>query len=472
MSYGPYRLSKFQSNKFIEIVRNEKWYGYTDGKHEGQYQMEALNTTVVDKHETAMQLFENGQVDDIELTASDMKKYGLSKRLQFTPESYTQKLSFNVTRSKLLARQEDAAKHEHKGNKTILANENFRKAISLAIDRKKYAQQCTAGSEAFTMLLNSLYISDVDHGEFYRGTQQGESVYGKIYDHLGGSTIDDENGPALNKNAEGFNAALALEYFKKALNEEMASNENGHFVKGDTISMEILVYKTDSETTQASYAFLKETFEGLARSVNDEAGETVVNFDYYMSPNEDYYNEAKKGAYDVIFSTWGGAQMNPWGLMEVYCDPSFDSNCEYGMTGRLNSIMITFDSDGDGKEETNSLASWYSTLSGLTEVAEADYDLEDPEEAARYEADRVKRHNQRLNILANLEAGYIKTWSTAPILARSSASMISFKVEYGTNQYIPLLGYGGLRYMTFNYTDAEWAAPIKSGEINKDLYRA
>ena len=470
LSYGPYKLTQFQSNKLIVLERNENWYGYHDGKHNDQFQMDKLDTQIIDNHVTAMSLFESGAIDDIELTTSDMKKYGLSRRLQYTPTSYTQKLSFNVTRSQLLKRQQNQASGKS-GNKTILANESFRKAISLSIDRRQFAAQCTAGSEGFTGLLNSLYITDVDTGESYRQTKQAESVYGKIYDHLGGESIDEVSGAALPKDSVGYNLPLAAKYLQKAIEEENASTEQGHFAKGDKVSMEILVYKTDTETTQASYNFIKEGLAKLAAAVNANMGEEVISFDYYMTQNEDYYDEAKKGNYDVIFSTWGGAQMNPWGLMEVYCDSTFDSNCEYGMTTRVKNIELTFDYDNDGNEETRSIEGWYNYLTNLKEISSSDYDLEDAEEAAQYEVDKAKRHQERLNILSELEAGYINTWATAPIISRSSASLTSFKVEPGTKSYIPLMGYGGVRYMTFTYSDAEWAKLVADGVINADSYR-
>ncbi len=469
-SFGPYKLTNFQSNKLIEIEKNEKWYGWTDGKHEGQFQTEKITTEIIDNHTTAMQKFENGEIDDIELTASDMKKYGASSRLQFTPTSYTSKMSFNVSRAQLLKRQK-AATSTHAGNKTIMANEDFRKAISLCIDRVQYVSQCTAGSQAFYGLLNNLYISDADNGEFYRGTTQAKSVYGKIYNHLGGSTIDEENGQALDSSHVGYNSTLAAEYLKRAIETENADTQEGHFSKGDTVSMEILVYKSDSETTIASYNFIKASLDSLAQAVNDAAGSSVIKFDYYMTENEDYYDEAKKGNYDIIFSTWGGAQMNPWGLMEVYCDAEFDSNCEYGMTDKIKKIDLTFDYDGDGTEETKNIYEWYSLLSSLTDVSVADYDMDDPESAAQYAADYKARHNEKLNILSELEAGYVNTWSTLPLLARSSATLTSFKVSYGSEQYIPLMGYGGIRYMTFNFTNSEWSQKIASGEINADLYK-
>ena len=468
-SFGPYKLTTFQDDKLIILERNEKWYGYSDGKHEGEFQTEAINTQIVSSHSTALLMFEKGQIDDIELTASDMKTYGASSRLKYTPTSYTQKMSFNVTRGQLLKRQQNAP-GTHPGNKTILANEDFRKAISLSIDRKQYAAQCTAGSEGFTGLLNSLYISDVDNGEYYRGTQQGKSVYGKLYGHLGGSTIDEEHGEPLAEKQRGYNLTLAGEYLKRAIETENASTDDGHFSKGDTVAIEILVYQSDSETTKASYDFISKSLKALADEVNEAYDSQVISFDYYMTQNENYYDEAKKGAYDVIFSTWGGAQMNPWGLMEVYCDPSFDSNCEYGMVDRVKSIYLTFDYNGDGVEETRSIADWYNFLNSLVEISPADYDMDDPESVAQYELDRVQRHFEKLNVLSELEVGYLNTWATAPILSRSSASLTSFKVQEGTDSYIPLMGYGGIRYMTFNYDDAEWAAAIASGEITPSDY--
>ena len=469
-SFGPYKLTTFQSNKLIEIEKNDKWYGWTDGNHEGQFQTQKITTEIIDNHTTAMQKFENGEIDDIELTASDMKKYGASSRLQYTPTSYTSKMSFNVKRSQLLKRQK-AATASHSGNKTIMANSDFRKAISLAIDRVQYVSQCTAGSQAFYGLLNNLYISDADTGEYYRGTTQAKSVYDKIYSHLGGSTIDEVNGEPLASTHVGYNSTLAAQYLKRAIETENASTEEGHFSKGDTVSMEILVYKSDSETTIASYNFISASLASLAKAVNDEAGSTVITFDYYMTENEDYYNEAKKGNYDIIFSTWGGAQMNPWGLMEVYCDTSFDSNCEYGMTEEITKIDLTFDDDGDGTAETKSISEWYALMSSLVDPSTADYEMDDPDSAAKYAADYKATHNRKLNILSELEAGYVNTWSTLPLYARSSATLTSFKVTYGSEQYIPLMGYGGIRYMTFNFTDSEWSQKVASGEINADLYK-
>ncbi|MEG0034556.1 MAG: ABC transporter substrate-binding protein [Bacilli bacterium] len=432
MSYGPYKLSKFQADKQILLEKNDKWYGYTDGAHVGQFQAEVFDTTIISKHETAMQKFEAGQIDDIELTAQDMKNYGTSSRIQFTPESYTQKISFN-TDWKALESHQSAGK-----NKTILSNKDFRTGLSLSINRNNFAAQTTAGSQPSTNLLNSLYVTDVESGEGYRNTAQGKSVYNSVYKNMGGSEIG--SATALNESAQGYNEALAIQYIKKAKATELASNQTGHFSENDHVDIEFRVYDTESETTKAMFAFLSTAF----KKVGTAAGVTI---DLNMRLDEDYYNSAKNGKYDMIFSTWGGAQMNPWGLMEVYCSDAFTSSCEYGFD---HTKLVGIDSDGDGVVENKSFDNWYKDMDTMKEVAD---------------------HSKRLNILSGLEVGIIKEFCAIPLLARSSASITSFKVSYATETYIPFAGYGGVRFMTFNYTDAQYQAKIDNKEITKDSYK-
>ena len=104
-----------------------------------------------------------------------MTKYGLSSRKTVTPESYTQKVSFNTDYKTLLQRQTGT------DNKTVLTNLDFRKGLSLAIDRNDFASRATAGSEAFTSLLNRMYLSNVRKGEMYRDTDAGKGVYDAVY---------------------------------------------------------------------------------------------------------------------------------------------------------------------------------------------------------------------------------------------------------------------------------------------------
>jgi hypothetical protein len=47
---------------------------------------------------------------------------------------------------------------------------------------------------------------------------------------------------------------------------------------------------------------------------------------------------------------------------------------------------------------------------------------------------------------------------------------MSYQVDYVTYEYNTFMGYGGIQYMTYNYSDAEWvdyvAANANNGELN------
>ena len=173
----------------------------------------------------------------------------------------------------------------------------------------------------------------------------------------------------------------------------------------------------------------------------------------------------------MIFSTWGGAAINPWNLMQVYLDKTFDGNCEYGFAGQQDKHYLSIDVNGDGvidqATETKTYHNWYNFLNEThTEIIKSpNQSLEEFTEAYN------TRHNERLNILSGLEAGIISRFQAIPLYARNSADILSFKVDNITSTYINLIGYGGIRFMKFNYTDAQWANALSSGRISYESYK-
>lgn len=460
MSYGPYKLSAYESGKTINLVKNDQWYGWTDGKHNGQFQMTALNTEIIQDHNTALQKFLAGDLDDIELNFEDMKKYGSSSRRTTTPESYTQKISFNSDRSKLLSRQQGA----NNTNKTVLSNINFRKGLSLGINRTEFAAQTTSGSTAFTGLLNDLYLVDATNGATYRATEPAKQVYKDVYAELGGNVTPDQDGytpTPLAESSYGYNLAMAGYYAALGIQEELNSEEEGHLQRGNTINIEFRVSDDQSQTTVAMHTNLKKYFQAVVSEANKRLGLTgsdAISLELTLQKDEDYYNTAKNGNYDMIFSIWGGAAINPYGLMQVYCDPTFASCCEYGFKGHQGEYMVAIDANGNGEideqTENKSFADWYSymTSNSLNE--------EDPDDKATM-----------IRICAGLETGILERWEAIPIVSRASSSLTSLKIENGTDTYVNLIAYGGIRYMSFNYTNQEWADFVKNNNL-EDLYIA
>ncbi len=479
MSYGPYKLTQFEAGKAFKIEKNDKWYGYTDGEHEGQYQMTGVYTRIITDHNTALQEFERGNLDDFGLNRNDMKTYGNSSRLTSTYESYTQKISINSNRAKLLSHQTEAGI-----NKTILANYYFRKGLSLAMDRNNFASQATAGSKGFTGLLNDLYLTDVESGEMYRNTAQGKNVYNMVYGELGGTDPTDVK--ALELKSCGFNLSMASWYVAEGIKQELASEAEGHLVKGDNIKLEFRVYDNESEATIEMLNFIRNSFstvlaEAVKRLKNDHTLADSDNFTITIDAvkDEDYYNTAHNGNYELIFSTWGGAAINPIGLMQVYCDSTFTSNCEYGFKGHQNDenwngdyidqdnpymdswVEIDLDEDGEiGSGEKKTYHNWWSEINEIVE--------NDPKDSPEYAA----KHKKILTVLSALEAAILTRFEAIPLVARASASLNSFKIENGSPSYINLIGYGGIRHLTFNYDDAGWTQFVKEHNGNlSDLYK-
>ena len=460
MSYGPYKLSVYESGKEMRMVRNEKWYGWTDGAHEGMFNATGIYTRIIKDHNVAMQEFEAGNLDDIELNRSDMKIYGNSSRKTAAYESYTQKISFNSDWAKLKSRQS-----AEKGNKTILSNLKFRTGLSLAMDRNNFAAQATAGSKAFTGLLNDLYLTNVNTGEAYRNTDQGKSVYNMVYGQLGGDPYDSSYTPtALAESENGYNLAMATKFVAEGLQEEANSTVEGHLEANGKIGLEFRVYDTESEATKEMLTFIRSAFSKVIEEANKKL-ETHYTIEITSQKDEDYYNSAKAGQYDMIFSTWGGAAVNPIGLMQVYCDNTFPSNCEYGFAGKQDSVNVEIDANGNGvidPNESKTFTAWWTEINTITE---------DPDQYTSDYENWKKQHDYILNVLAGLEAGYLKRFEAVPLVARASTSLNSFKIENGSKVYINLMGYGGLRYLTFNMDDYDWSQFIKSKEYSADLYK-
>ena len=60
-------------------------------------------------------------------------------------------------------------------------------------------------------------------------------------------------------------------------------------------------------------------------------------------------------------------------------------------------------------------------------------------------------------LIAALEEQILTAYYTVPIAYSFGASLLSYKVEYITTEYNTFMAYGGIKYMTYNYDDYDWA---------------
>lgn len=431
MSYGPYRLSYFELDKKYVLERNENWYGYKDGKHLGQYQTDIIDVQVIAEHATALMAFENGEIDSISLTSADMAKYGASDYIRYEPQSYTTKISFNTSLEKTSER-----------GTQIMTNPTFRKAFSLAIDRTTFAQSMTSAGKAGYGLLNYMYVYDPFTGSTYRDTDGAKNGLVHLYGLTYGEDGDYDDLEEAHEAITGYDLTQAQQLMAQAYDECVAA---GLYDGTSTVELEFLMYASDDTYVQM-FNFLKSALESACVGTGFEGKVTMK-----MTVDPDYYNTNYSGGADMIFTTWGGAAYQPWTLLyQCYCDAADGSGnqMEYGFDTSAINVVMTI----DGTEYTASLQQWAKYVG-----SEGDGQIAGLAAFADYDADT------KADIYGRLEYAYLSYFSTMPMYYRNVGFLVSQKGDYATQQYVDLVGFGGINFYTYNYSDDEWETVKAAG---------
>lgn len=427
ISYGPYKLTEFEQDKQITLERNNLWHGYSDGKHLGQYQADVISCRVISNPSTALLEFLGGNLDQISLSSADMETYAASDYIRYIPQTYTTKLTFNT----------DAEALSKRGSQ-VLSNLSFRKAFSLAIDRNRFAASYTSAGAPGYGILNSMYLYDPYTGDSYRDTEAGKNALIQLYDLTYGENGDYSTLEEAYSAITGFSQELARQYMQQAYEEVTAS---GLYDGKAPITLQLSVFQSEDIYVQM-YHFLRDALQEACRGT---AFEGLV--DLQMVVDEDYYATMESGLTDIIFSTWGGSAYDPYGLLfHCYCDggiSDYPNQMEYGFDSAAVAVTIRL----DGQEHTFSLQDWARWCAG---------DPDAPVTAALRPFRDYDAYT-RCAVYSDLEWAYLSQFVTAPLYYRSSALLLSQKGHYPTNQYHPLVEFGGIAFYQFDYTDTQWA---------------
>ena len=394
-SYGPYQLTELGEDYF-RLERNESWYGYSDGRHEGQYQATAITCRVYADQAEALTAFQNGLLDTVELREQ-------TEDSQLTPLTYVSKLTFNSSMTALKLRESEGV------NKSILYYGNFRKAISLAIDRQAFVEACTPTSRAALGLLGNSFLSDLSSGEAYRDSAAGQSVLSKLYD------TDDATA------VTGYDKEAAAALFQQAYDAALA---DGHISETDVVELEFLVYSDDAVYDRI-VSFLQNSISEAAVGTALEDRVRIVK-----TVDPDYYTAAKEGRFELILSTWGGVEWDPYSIMSCYCDE--DKKFEFGFEPSVENCTITLGEN----QITKTYRGWYESLVN-----------------GKYAAADLQTRNE---ILAGLEYALLRNYNCVPLYERSLVTADSGRIARSLQQALPIIGFGGVRYAIFTLDDARW----------------
>ena len=427
-SWGPYKLTYFQSGKQYILDRNPNWYGKNMAQYAGQYQTDRIVCDTISSWNTAWLAFQQGDIASIGIDVSIAADYKNSSRAVFTADDYvgSMQLQSNVT---ALAERSSS---EH--NKMMLAYADFRKAISLCIDRDAYCQECTTSSLKGFGLFNSMHYYDVENGGVYRNEDVAKEVICNVYG------VDLEEYDSLDEAyaaVSGFNLDLARELVDKAYAQAV---KDGVIGENDIVKLTVGA-STNSEAVQRQFNFLKRAFETLAVGTNLE-GRLTLELD--TSFGSTWANSFRDGKYDICTGGWTGAAWNPGYFLLAYLSPDY----MYSKAWQTDKVMLTYNPYQDGNPEHDyemSLLDWYDCLNGAQGAA---YNWSEGEVSTEF----------RLGIIAQLEEQILLAYYTVPMYNFFSAQLVSYKIEFGTKNYNTFMGYGGMRYITYKFTDAAWAS--------------
>lgn len=459
-SWGPYKLTQFQAGTSYTLERNNNWYGYNMDKYDGQYQTDIIYCRTVAEWNTAWQMFQNGLLDSISMDVTIANDYRNASRTLFTPSDFVSSLQLQSNSEALKNRETSGV------DKEMLTYTNFRKALSLAIDRADYAATTTTASQAGFGLFNSMHYYDVANGGVYRDTDEAKAVLLRVYGYelnedgkwTDGTTVYDDIDEASDS-ITGYNLTLARELLTEAYEAALAE---GTISETDNV---VLTYGTavDNENTRRYYNYLNESFQTLAEGTPLEGR---LSLEFNASFGDEWAESFRNGEYDICEGGWSGAAWDPGYFLLAYLSPDYmystawDTSAEE-MTFTMPTVEEWTDEQNEamglGKELTMSLMDWYNCLNGLSDTYVW---------ASGYVPDSV-----RLALIAALEEVILEHYYTVPTVNQYTAELYSFKTEYITTTYNTFMSYGGIRYLTYNYTDGEWAAYVR-GEGGTLDYRA
>ncbi|MBE6916350.1 MAG: hypothetical protein E7470_00415 [Ruminococcaceae bacterium] len=439
MSYGPYKIGSLETDKQIVFVQNENWYdwekvndqlvSYTDfevdGKKVQQYQTTKVVIDVIADEAAVKQAFLKGELDDWAPEADDLVVYGSSDRMYKADETYTMSFFFNTNLDHL----KEMDKSKGNTNSVVLTNESFRKAMSLAIDRADFVK-ATAGYTPAYSLMNNLYYYDVYNNpeSQYRKSAPAMEAICKLYGVEYGEGKAYATLEEAYKSVNGLNMTEAKNLMKTACDELVAA---GLYNKGDKIVINVgwakgaLTSADEAQITKLE-AYFNEAMKDSGFGELDLIAVGNIN---------DRYGDVPAGEYAIGWGAWGGAAFYPFRNFQVYCDPDqYDINEAANWNPKTEELTLNV----EGKDVTMTWQEWSGALMGNGQFANSSFET-------------------KLQVTADMEYLYLNKFYRIPMCGTTICSMLSYKLNYYTEDYNIMYGWGGLRLATYNYNDAEWA---------------
>ena len=458
-SYGPYKMTYFETDKAMTFERNENWYGYSDGKHvyvdpvDGEtydmYMTDKIECQVVAEAATRKLMFLKGQLMGYGLQSEDFATYRNSDYVYFTPSETIFFMILNGHKEAIKEREANEGFDKNLYDLESLTLLNFRKAMGVTYDKELFASTISPARSGGYGLIGNNYIYDPETGARYRDTDQAKKALCDFY------SVDVSKYASLDEAVDsitGYDPVAAKELFTLAYQDAIAA---GYITDADNngISDQTVRIEYCSSTTSP---FIEKTVAYMTEKLGEVIAGTPWEgkIEFYISADygNEWSNKIREGMSDTVLGGWSGSALNPFGLTDLYVNPSraYDANWFNANTETLEIVVPV---DGVDTAVTLTLYQWSDALNGMA--------VEVDGKTYNFGADQADVET-RLNILAAFEAKVLGTYDYLPMLQDASAALLSQQVYYVIEEYNPIMGRGGMTYMKYNYDETEWAAYVAS----------
>lgn len=448
MSYGPYKLTSYQADKQYVLEKNEYFYDLS----EDTYQATSIVVDCVKEPATRLELFLQGKLDTFGLSKDYMDEYQMSDYTYYATGDSTFAMVFNPDAEALVTAQAAAGENI---NKTILTIKEFRQAMSYALDRNAFCLATSPMNAPGFGLFSGLIVSDPEAGTAYRTTDVAKNVLAEFWgvsEEYGEGKLYADIDEAIDS-ITGYNLGKAQELFNVAY--DMAI-EQGLMDEDDVVEIKIGTPNNTATFYNNGYEFLVNNYTEAVKGTKLEGKLTFSRDDTLGNAFSD---ALKNNQVDMLFGVgWTGSALDPYGLIEayVYTDYQYDDCTDF--------TAITCDIEINGTVYTASVQDWQKIMSGAAcTITAADGST------MEYSCGTADKDPEtRLAILGALEGAVLQNYNFLPIMDDASAQLRGQQIEYYTEEYIFGMGFGGMKYYTFNYTDAEWDAYVaeNNGELD------
>ncbi|QVK17242.1 hypothetical protein KHQ81_10135 [Mycoplasmatota bacterium] len=400
MSYGPYKLVTWETEKLYLYEKNEHFFD------KDNYRFDKIRDDVIGDQSAYVSEFKEGRLDIAGVGGDYYDEFKENPNVKLSPTTQTYRYYFNI------------ADRPDENTNPMMKYDKFREGIYYAINREEMSNTVVAPSFPQQALLTSKYIIADFSTISFRGTEQGESV------------IADRSPETF-----GYDPEYALELFNDAYAEAVAA---GDITDGEKVTIELAMY--DSERNWTLNRWVKNCVETSFDAV--EGGSNEGKFEFVIQPYSGDALDAvtDAGNFDMSFGAWYGMDFWPIELIGYVYNNHQAYMQEKGFTPGDTELTVELPYKNAGKEdisETRTYDEWFQAVQPGGDL----YDV--------YEGKDL----DCLNILAAMEKSVLDLYMNVPLYSAVTTVVYSDSIVFESPEFHNWMGWGGLKYMYKNEPD-------------------